>query len=106
MAGDQAAAPQIEPGPETDRPCHGNIIEHASRAKTRRASCRCDSILPLCGRFGSEGVQCGSGDEVALKVEGVVNRTVHVEEALGGSEPLLMHRVEWRKYVAREIRQL
>jgi hypothetical protein len=27
----------------------------------------------------------GSGDEVALKVEGVVNRTVHAEEALGGS---------------------
>jgi hypothetical protein len=30
-------------------------------------------------------IECGSGDEVALKVEGVVNRTVHAEEALGGS---------------------
>jgi hypothetical protein len=34
--------------------CHGKSIEHASRAKTRRASCRCDGILPLCGSFGSE----------------------------------------------------
>ena len=66
--------------------CHGNLIEHASRAKTRRASCRCDGILPLCGRFGSEDPQCRSGDEVALKV--VVNRTVHAEKALGGSSRL------------------
>jgi len=27
----------------------------------------------------------GSGDEVALKVESVVNRAVHAEKALGGS---------------------
>jgi len=52
------------------------------------ASCRCDGILPMCGRFGSEDPQCGSGDEVALKVEGVVNRTVHAQEALGGSSRL------------------
>ena len=65
--------------------CHGNSIEHALRAKARQASCRCDGILPLCGSFGPEDPQCGSGDEVALKVEGVVNRTVHAEEALGGS---------------------
>jgi hypothetical protein len=45
-------------------------------AKTRLASCCCDGILPLYGRFGSEDPQCGSGDEVALNVEGVVNRTV------------------------------
>src|SRR5580704_12917120 len=57
-------------------------------AKARRASCRCDGILPLCGSFGSEDPQCGSGDEVALKVEGVVNRTVHAEKALGGSSRL------------------
>jgi hypothetical protein len=56
--------------------CHGNAIEHALRAKTRRASCRRDGILPLRGSFGSEDPQCGSGDEVALKVEGVVNCTV------------------------------
>src|SRR5205085_12310859 len=63
-------------------------IEHALRAKTRHASCRCDGILPLCGRFGSEDPQCGSGDEVALKVEGAVNRTVQAQEALGGSSRL------------------
>jgi hypothetical protein len=45
-------------------------------AKIRLASCCCDGILPLCGSFGSEDPECGSGDEVALKVEGVVNRTV------------------------------
>jgi hypothetical protein len=65
-----------------ERHCHGNSIEHALGAKTRHASCRCDGILPLCGSFGSEDPQCGSGDEVALKVEGVVNRTVQAEEAL------------------------
>ena len=45
--------------------------------KTRHASRRCDGILPLRGSFGSEDSQCGSGDEVALKVEGVMNRAVH-----------------------------
>jgi hypothetical protein len=44
--------------------------------------------VPLCGSFGSEDPQCGSGDEVALKVEGVVNGGVHAEEALGGSSRL------------------
>jgi hypothetical protein len=47
--------------------------------------------LPLCSSFGSEDPKGGSGDEVALKVESVVNRTVHGDEALGGSsrfEPL------------------
>jgi hypothetical protein len=71
-----------------DRHCHGNSIERALRAKTRHAACRCDGILPLCGSFGSEDPQCGSGDEVALKVKGVVNRTVQAEEALGGSSRL------------------
>jgi hypothetical protein len=67
---------------ERDRAlCHGNSIEHAFRARTHHASCRCDGISPLCGRFGPEDPQCGSGDEVALEVEGVVNRTVHVEKA-------------------------
>jgi hypothetical protein len=41
-----------------------------------------------CGRFGSEDPQCGSGDEVALKVAGVVNSGVHAEEALGRSSRL------------------
>jgi len=41
--------------------------------------------MPLRSSFGSEDPKGGSGDEVALKVEGVVNRAVHAEEALGGS---------------------
>ena len=64
------------------RLCHGNSVEHTSRAKSGHASCRCDRIAPLCASFGSEYPQRGSGDEVALKVEGVVNRTVHAEKAL------------------------
>jgi hypothetical protein len=47
--------------------------------------------LPLCGSFGAEDPQCGSGDEVALQIE--VDGGVHAEEALGGSsriEPLLL----------------
>jgi hypothetical protein len=55
------------------------------KAKTCQASCRYDSTLPLYGSFGSEFPQCGSGDEVALKVEGIVNGGVHAKEALGGS---------------------
>jgi hypothetical protein len=65
--------------------CHGNSIEHALRAKARHASCRCDGTLPFCSSFGSEDPKGGSGDEVALKVEGVVNGTMHAQEALGGS---------------------
>jgi transposase len=67
------------------RLCHGNSVEHTSKAKSGHASCRCDRIAPLCASLGSEYPQRGSGDEVALKVEGVVNRTVHAQEALGGS---------------------
>jgi hypothetical protein len=51
----------------------------------RRRGNTSDGLLPLCSSFGSEDPQGGSGDEVALKVEGVVNRAVHAEEALGGS---------------------
>jgi len=69
-------------------PCHGTYIEHAVRAEARHASCRCDGILPLCGSFCPEDPQCGSGHEVALQVEGVVNRSVHAEEALGRSRRL------------------
>jgi len=45
----------------------------------------CDRIAPLCSSFGSEYPQGGSRDEVALRVERVVDRAVHAEEALGGS---------------------
>jgi hypothetical protein len=36
------------------RLCHGNSVEHTSRAKSGHASCRCDRIAPLCASFGSE----------------------------------------------------
>ena len=70
-------------GPQ--RLCHGNFIKHALRPASGHESWRRDGALPLCIRFGSEYAQSGSGDEVTLKVEGVVDRTVHAEEALGGS---------------------
>jgi hypothetical protein len=39
------------------------------------------------GRFGAEYPQSGSGNQVALKVEGIVDG-MHAEEALGGSSRL------------------
>ncbi len=47
--------------------------------------CCCDSILPPRRRFGSKGPQRRSGDEVALKIERVVDGGMDAEEALGGS---------------------
>jgi len=50
-----------------------------------------DCIPPCARRLGSEDPQRRSRDEMALKVEGVVDRGMHVQEALGGSsrfEPL------------------
>ncbi len=53
-------------------------------ARSNQVSC-CDGILPLRRRFGSEGPQRGSGDEVALKIECVVDGGMDAEEALGRS---------------------
>jgi hypothetical protein len=58
------------------------------KVKTCQASCRCDSTLPLYGSFGSEFPQCGSGDEVALKVEGIVNADL-TNERRGHLAPFL-----------------
>jgi hypothetical protein len=41
--------------------------------------------LPRRRRFGSENPQRGPGDEVALKIERVVDGGMDAEEALGGS---------------------
>jgi hypothetical protein len=60
-------------------------ISARTESQTGQASCRCDGTLPLCGSFGSEDPQCGSGDEVALQIEGIVDGGVHAEEALGRS---------------------
>ena len=45
----------------------------------------------MSSRFGAEYPQCGAGDQVALKVEGIMDGGMHAEKALGGSsrfEPL------------------
>ena len=55
---------------------------YASRAKTGQASCGCDSAFPLRGSIGSEFSQRGSGDEMALKIEGIVDGGMHTQEAL------------------------
>src|SRR5438067_4786096 len=63
------------------RPCHVN--DHRPKwGESKQISYRCDSTLPPRRRFGSEGPQRRPGDEVALKIECVVDGSVHVEEAL------------------------
>jgi hypothetical protein len=54
-------------------------------AEANQVSCCRDGILPLRRRFGSEGPQRGPGDEVALKIERVVDGGMDTEEALRGS---------------------
>ena len=49
-------------------------------AQNRGLCLHCD--LPTRSRFGSEPAQRGSGDEMALKIEGVVDRRLHAEEEL------------------------
>ncbi len=56
-----------------------------SGARTNQISYCCDGSLPPRRRFGSKGPQRRSGDEVALKVERVVDGGMDAEEALGGS---------------------
>jgi len=43
------------------------------------------ALLPVSSRFGAEYPQCGAGDQVALKVEGIVDGGMHAQETLGGS---------------------
>jgi hypothetical protein len=57
------------------------IIEGREEASSNRVSSR-DGILPLRRRFGSEDPQRGPGDEVALKIEGVVDGGMDAEEVL------------------------
>jgi hypothetical protein len=67
-----------------NRPCHGNYRQAGSGQGKSGSSC-CDGILPLRRRFGSKGPQRGPRDEVALKIERVVDGGMDAEEALGGS---------------------
>ena len=60
-------------------------IDELRRARANQVLCCCDGVLPLRRRFGSEGPQRGPGDEVALKIERVVDGGMDTEEALGGS---------------------
>jgi hypothetical protein len=65
--------------------CHGNDEGHVVRAKTGQVLFGCDSGFPLRRSIRSEPSQCRSGDEVALKIEGIVDGGMHAQEALGGS---------------------
>ena len=61
--------------------CHGND-RRIKEARAGRNSCRCNGALPLRCRFGSEDPQRRSRDEVALKVECVVDDGMEAEKTL------------------------
>ena len=65
------------------RHCQLNCVSKTSPTPDARSRGR-DGILSLAGRFGSEDPEGRARDEVALKVESVVDRGVHVQETLGG----------------------
>jgi hypothetical protein len=76
-------------GPYTVGRCIGEALSRQlstsqEGARSNQVSC-CDGILPLRRRFGSKRPQRRSGDEVALKIERVVDGGMDTEEALGGS---------------------
>ena len=48
----------------------------------------CDRVPPLVGRLGSEDPERRTRDEMALKIEGVVDRSVDAEKTLGGASRL------------------
>ena len=54
------------------------------KSRTARSCCR-DRVLPLVRRVGSEYPERRPRDEMALKIEGVVDSGMHAQEALGGS---------------------
>ena len=57
-------------------------IDEQGVGKVKSGSCCCDGILPPRRRFGSEGPQRRSGDEVSLKIELVVDGGMHAQEPL------------------------
>jgi hypothetical protein len=65
--------------------CHGNGSRGEGRAKPIWVSGSSDGCLPLRRRFGSEDPQCRSRNQVALKIEVVVDDSMDAEEALRGS---------------------
>ena len=68
--------------------CHGNERWAREGRGLSLTSCCCDSIVPLRRRLGSKDPQGRSGDEVALKVECVMDGGVHIEKALGRASRL------------------
>jgi hypothetical protein len=52
-------------------------------ARGSSRSRRSGRVLPRLHRLGPEGPKRAAGDEVALKVERVVDRSMHREKALG-----------------------
>ena len=66
------------------RHCQLNCVSKTSPTPDARSRGG-DGILPLAGRFGSEDPERRARDEMALKVEGVVNGGMHAEKTLGGA---------------------
>ena len=66
------------------RHCQLNCVSKASPTPDARSRGG-DGILPLASRFGSEDPERRARDEMALKVEGVVNGGMHAEKTLGGA---------------------
>ena len=66
------------------RHCQLNYVSETSPIPDARSRGG-DGILPLAGRFGSEYPERRARDEMALKVEGVVNGGMHAEKTLGGA---------------------
>src|SRR6516164_4675202 len=54
-------------------------------ARTDQVSRHCNGVFPLARRFGSENPERRSRDEMALKVEVIVDGGMHAQKALGGS---------------------
>src|SRR5271169_2050956 len=66
------------------RHCQINFCRVRSAERNARSRCG-NRISPLIRRLGSEDPERRARDEMALKVEGVVNGGMHAEEALGGA---------------------
>src|SRR6516225_5164016 len=63
--------------------CQINFCRARSAERNTRSRCG-NRISALIRRLGSEDPERRARDEMALKVEGVVNGGMHAEEALGG----------------------
>src|ERR1700758_2303791 len=77
----QRSAPDLE---AYRRHCQINFCRARSAERNTRSRCG-NRISPLIRRLGSEDPERRARDEMALKVEGVVNGGMHAEEALGGA---------------------